>query len=129
MNNNKPVFKTQWNYKNCPTKIEAKIMTVPGLALTNTQHMRSVKMGLSEKTIKVIYDPENNLPDVRVMDLLDQRTVLKEVQKQVQDIRALRKEYVKEQEEKARLAKEKLEDDRFTQFEKRMKDKQKIDPK
>lgn len=125
-NNSQPrTFKNPWNYKPVLTSIKDKVMTVPGLALTNTEHMKKVQMGLAEKTVKVIYDPENNLPDIRMMDLLDQKIHLKEVREQVQAIRALRAQYLKEQEAKATAEKEREEEERFAAFEKKFKDKQK----
>lgn len=102
-------FKTNYNAVSKRTTPGGNKMTVPGLALTNTEHIKRAKLGLSEQTIKVLYDPEDLFPDIRSLDFVDQRILLKHARQQVQAIKKAGEEYRQKhakETETARLKKE-----------------------
>lgn len=68
-------------------------MTVPGQALTNAEHIKKARMGISDQTTKLIYDPKNMYPDVRAKDLVDQRTMIQGARAVVNDLREKGKQH------------------------------------
>lgn len=84
-------------------------MTVPGLALTNGEHIKKAKLGIPEKAIKVIFDPQDLYPDVRAMDLVDRHMLMKQAREVVQEIRTKKTEFEREQAEKKKQQKIELE--------------------
>lgn len=102
-------WRTNYNAKLIKSVCKDKIkMTVPGLALTNTEHLKKVRMGIPEQAVKVIFDPHDVYPDVRGMDLVDKNMLLKAARVQVQDLKQKGKDYVTEQK---RLSAEKKAND------------------
>lgn len=70
-------FKTIWqDNKVLKSKVEGKSMTIPGQALTNKEHTVKARQGLSDQTVKLIYDPHNTFPDLRAKDLVDRKAML-----------------------------------------------------
>lgn len=109
LNPKKMKFRTNYNATSEPVKLDTTKMTVPGMALTNTEHLKRVKLGLSEKTMKVIYDPEDLFPDIRSLDFVDQKAMLKHARQTVDAIRKKGEEYRKANQKatmEARLKKE-----------------------
>lgn len=88
-----PKFRTAFNFKLKKTEIKGKKMTVPGQALTTTEHIKRAKLGISDKAIKMIYDPEDLYPDIRALDIVDQRAMMKQAREVVQDIRTAGEKY------------------------------------
>lgn len=84
----KITFDTMYQFKKrTKKKMDTTIMTVPRQALTNKEHLKNIKMGLSPQAVKMIFDPNNTFPDLRAMDIVDQQLMLKNVRSQVNEIR------------------------------------------
>lgn len=87
-------FRTNYNSKLITSTLKDKTKhTVPGMALTNSEHLKKAKLGLSDQAVKVIFDPEDIYPDVRAMDLVDKHMLVKQARQVVQDIKAKAAEF------------------------------------
>lgn len=87
-------FRTGYSIGCCTSEVRNKISaTVPGLALTNSEHLKKVKLGLPENAVKVIFDPENTYPDIRGKDLVEQREMLMDARRLVQELKAKKKKF------------------------------------
>lgn len=92
-------------YTNKPAKRSSKVtdktkMTIPGLALTNTEHIQKVQMGLPEQAVKLIYDPHDIYPDLKAIDLVDRKTMLQTATRVVNQMRSKGKELMEQAEER-----------------------------
>lgn len=90
--------KTKWRTNYDAPVIESKQsnrtkMTVPGQALTNAEHIKKARMGISDQTTKLIYDPHNLYPDVRTKDLVDQKTMIQGARAVVNELREKGKQH------------------------------------
>lgn len=91
---NKPRFRTNYNAEIIPSEVKNRVlMTMPGLALTNKQHLEKARNGLAEKTMKVIYDPHDILPDVRSMDLVERDELLRNAKTTVEKIKKAKEDH------------------------------------
>lgn len=91
----KKQFKTIYDIKIKKSSLGVtKQLTVPGMALTNSEHLKRQRMGLSEQTMKVIFDPDDIFPDVRAMDLIDKKKAIGQARKTVQQLRTARENYI-----------------------------------
>lgn len=89
-------FRTNYNAKVIKSIPSDKTkMTVPGQALTNSQHMAKAKQGLSDQTVKMIYDPNNAYPDISALDLVDRRKMLQGARALVNDLKEKRANHEK----------------------------------
>lgn len=118
----KPKFTNRWNTKRIPTKTDTVKMTVPGLALTNKQHLTRIKNGLQEQAVKVIFDPLDLYPEINALDLVERKEMIKNARQTVADIKTAKEKWDTEhkamQAEKLAADELKREEELFEKFEK-----------
>lgn len=91
-------FRTNYNAKPILSHPSDKTkMTVPGQALSNTEHIMKARQGLSDQTVKMIYDPNDAYPNVSAMDLVDRRKMLQGAKALVNDLKQKRTNHEKTQ--------------------------------